>query len=258
MELGLSGKTAIISGGSRGIGLACARALAAEGVRVGLIARSQENLDAACKTLPGAVAAAADLTDDAAAAAAVERLEALLGPIDILVNSAGGAKRTQPDDLSPAAWRAAMDAKYFSYVNVITPVIKRMAARGHGVVINIIGAGGKFADPTHLAGGAANAALMLVTSGLNAAFAAKGVRVLGINPSITRSERVAEILRARSKLENITEAEALSRTVQRIPMGRITEPEEIANVVTFFASERASYVGGSVLGMDGGAHPTVV
>ena len=147
---------------------------------------------------------AADLVDAAAAAAMVERVEKEFGPIDILVNSAGAAKRTDADDLTPAAWRAGMDAKYFTYINVIDPLIKRWAARGHGVVINIIGSGGKVASPTHLAGGAANAALMLATAGLAYAYASKSVRVVGLNPGVTKTERVAEGLKAEAKRANVS------------------------------------------------------
>ena len=180
MELGLNNKKVLITGGSKGIGLACARAFMAEGARVAIVSRSRENLEQAKRTLGLVYTVAADLIDAAAAAAMVEQVEKEFGAIDVLVNSAGAAKRTNADDLTPAAWRAAMDAKYFTYINVIDPLVKRMAARGSGVIVNIIGAGGKIASPIHLAGGSANAALMLATAGLANAYAAKGVRVVGI------------------------------------------------------------------------------
>jgi NAD(P)-dependent dehydrogenase (short-subunit alcohol dehydrogenase family) len=96
----------------------------------------------------------------------VEAAEKAYGPIDVLVTSAGAAKRTPPDDLSTSAWRAAMDAKCFCYINIIEPVIKRMGARNTGAIVNVIGAGGKVASSIHLPGGAANTALMLATAGL--------------------------------------------------------------------------------------------
>ncbi len=192
MDLGLKGKTVVITGGSKGIGLACARLFLAEGARVGIVSRAPANLDRAKATLGEVTAVAADLTDPAAALRMVEAMERALGPIDVLVNSAGAAKRTLPEDLTPAHWKAAMEAKYFSYVNVIDPVVKRMAQRGAGVIVNVIGNGGKVASPTHLAGGAANAALMLATAGLATAYAGKGVRVVGLNPGATETERVAE------------------------------------------------------------------
>ncbi|HET9351134.1 MAG TPA: SDR family NAD(P)-dependent oxidoreductase, partial [Burkholderiales bacterium] len=182
----------LITGGSKGIGLACAKAFIAEGAKVALVSRSEENLRKAKESLTTVYTIPADLTDAAAAAAMVDKVEKEFGPIDVLVNSAGAAKRTDADDLTPAAWRAGMDAKYFSYINVIDPLIKRMGKRGKGAVINIIGGGGKVASPTHLAGGAANAALLLATAGLAFAYASKGVRVVGVSPGVTRTERVAE------------------------------------------------------------------
>lgn len=258
MELGLRGKVAIITGGSKGIGLACAQALAAEGARVGIISRSQDNVDAALARLDGAAGHAADLCDPAAASTALDAIEAKLGPADILVNSAGAARRTPPEELTPDVWRAAMDAKYFSYINVIDPMIRRMAARGAGVIVNVIGNGGKVASPIHLPGGSANAALMLATAGLATAYAPKGVRVVAVNPGLTNTGRVAEGLASEARLLGVSPEAALERAVARVPLGRLAEPEEIASVVTFLASQRASYLTGVSITMDGAATAMVV
>jgi NAD(P)-dependent dehydrogenase (short-subunit alcohol dehydrogenase family) len=258
MDLDLAGKVALVTGGSRGIGLVCAQVLAAEGVKVAIVSRAQANIDRALTQIPGAYGRTADLIDAEDAAMVVADVVRRLGPIDILVNSAGAAKRTPPDDLTPALWRAAMDAKYFTYINVIDPVVKQMASRGVGVIINIIGIGGRTAAPTHLPGGAANAALMLATAGLAAAYAERGVRVIGLNPGHTRTERVEEGLSAEARLYGGSESEALARIVQRIPLGRLGESEEIANVVAFLASNKASYVTGVNISMDGGATSSVV
>ena len=256
MDLGLKDKKVLITGGSKGIGLACAKAFIAEGARVALVSRSEENLKKA--NVKGAYTVAADLTDAAAAAAMVERVEKEFGPLDVLVNSAGAAKRTDADDLTPAAWRAGMDAKYFSYINVLDPVIKRMGKRGHGAVINIIGNGGKVASPTHLAGGAANAALLLATAGLAYAYASKGVRVVGVSPGVTKTERVAEGLKAEAKRANVSEEQAYKQMISRLPMGRPAEPEEIADIVVFAASERGRYLTGANISTDGAASHVVV
>ena len=256
MDLGLKDKNVLITGGSKGIGLACARAFVAEGARVALVSRSEENLKKA--NIKGAYTVAADLTDAAAAAAMVERVEKEFGPLDVLVNSAGAAKRTDADDLTPAAWRAGMDAKYFSYINVIDPVIKRMGRRGRGAVINVIGSGGKVASPTHLAGGAANAALLLATAGLAYAYASKGVRVVGVSPGVTKTERVAEGLKAEAKRANVSLEQAEKQMVARLPMGRPAEPEEIADIVVFAASERGRYLTGANISTDGAASHVVV
>jgi NAD(P)-dependent dehydrogenase (short-subunit alcohol dehydrogenase family) len=256
MDLGLKDKKVLITGGSKGIGLACARAFVAEGARVALVSRSEDNLRKA--GIKGAYTIAADLTDATAAAAMVERVEKEFGAIDVLVNSAGAAKRTDADELTPAAWRAGMDAKYFSYIHVIDPLIKRMARRGSGAVINVIGSGGKVASPTHLAGGAANAALLLATAGLAYAYASKGVRVVGVSPGVTKTERVAQGLAAEAKRANISEEQAYKQMIARLPMGRPAEPEEIADIVVFAASERGRYLTGANISTDGAASHVVI
>lgn len=258
MELGLQKKNVLITGGSKGIGLACARAFLAEGARVAIVSRSQANLDAARKALGDVLAFAADLTDAAAASAMVARAETEFGPIDVLVNSAGAAKRTNADELTPDAWLAGMQAKYFSYVYVIDPVIKCMAQRGRGAIINVIGQGGKVPSPVHLPGGAANAALMLASAGLAHAYAAKGVRVVGLNPGLTNTGRVAEGLKAEAKRANLSAEAALEQAVSKLPLGRLAEPAEIADVVVFAASERGRYLTGANITLDGSSSPTVV
>jgi NAD(P)-dependent dehydrogenase (short-subunit alcohol dehydrogenase family) len=258
MELGLEGKVVLITGGSKGIGLACAGAFAAEGTRIAICSRSPDNVEQACAELKGAFGVAADLIDAAAAGAMIDAVEDRLGPVDVLVNSAGAAKRTPPDELTPAVWRAAFDAKFFSYVNVIDPMVKRMAKRGSGVIVNIIGGGGKVASPAHMAGGAANAALMLATAGLGAVYANRGVRMVGVSPGLTETSRVAEGLAAEARLAQISIDEARQRSVARIPIGRMASPREIADAVVFLASPKASYVTGVTLSVDGGRDPVVL
>src|ERR1700722_17893346 len=221
MELGLKGKVVLVTGGSKGIGLACAAGFAAEGARVAICSRSRENIDKASAELNGAFGVVADLVDAVAAERMVDTVEDRLGPIDILVNSAGAAKRMPPDDLNPAVWRDAFDAKFFSYINVIDPVVKRMAKRGSGVIVSVIGVGGKVASSTHLAGGSANAALMLATAGLGATYAAKGVRVIGVSPSLTETDRVAAGVAADARLSGISVEEARRRGVAKLPLGRM-------------------------------------
>ena len=151
-----------------------------------------------------------------------------------------------------------MDAKYFSYIHVLGPVSAQMAERGRGAIVNVIGAGGKVANPIHMPGGAANAALMLVTAGMAAAYADKGLRVNAVNPGATLTERLHEGLTAQARMEGTDVQEATRRAYARIPMGRMAEPEEIANAVVFLASPKASYISGAVVTMDGVSHPIVV
>ncbi len=150
-----------------------------------------------------------------------------------------------------------MDAKFFSTINVVDPVVKLMAERGQGVIVNIIGAGGKVAKPIHLAGGSANAALMLATAGLGNAYAGSGVRVIGINPGLTETGRVAEGMAADAAHAGISLDAAMERSVQKIPMGRMAKPEEIADLVLFLASDKARYITGTIITMDGAEHPLV-
>jgi NAD(P)-dependent dehydrogenase (short-subunit alcohol dehydrogenase family) len=262
MDLGLQGKTAMVTGGSKGIGLAVAKALMAEGVRVGIVARGQAGLDAALMQLSGqggqAFAVAADLVDPAQAAQAVARIEEALGPIDILVNSAGAARRHDPETLTADKWRAAMDAKFFTYIHTQDEVLKRLRARGaQGAIVNVIGSGGKTPTTTHLAGGSANAALMLATVGSAHHYAQYGIRINAINPGGTVTERVQEGLAVEAKTHGISKEEARSRAEASIPLGRYAEPEEVADVAVFLASARASYVVGAVVPMTGGLAPVI-
>jgi NAD(P)-dependent dehydrogenase (short-subunit alcohol dehydrogenase family) len=255
MELGLSGRIALVTGASKGIGLACAEALAREGVRVVGVSRSESNLRAAVEALAAQGLSmrtlAADLIDPVAAAEVVERVEREVGPVAVLVNSAGAARRYAPDELDAGAFRQAMDAKYFSYVHVMQPVAARMAARRAGSIVNIVGQGGRQASRLHIAGGAANSALMLATVGLALAHAADGVRVNAINPGLTMTDRVAEGIEAAARASGRDRQELLDEAVARIPMGRMATAEEVAQVALFLASDRASYVSGAIIPMDG-------
>lgn len=261
MNLGLTGKTVLITGGSKGIGLACARAFLEEGARVAIASRDEANLRAAARELASPddalVTIVADLTRAEAAKAMVDEAERRLNCIDVLVNSAGAARRTLPDELTAQAWHAAMDAKYFTYIHTLDAVLPRMAARGRGAVVNIIGTGGKIATPYHLPGGAANSALMLATAGLAQVYGPKGVRITAINPAATLTGRVTEALKLEAKMRGLSEQEVLAQGQAKVPLGRYAAPEDIANLTLFLASDKASYVTGAIIPMDGGANPII-
>jgi len=257
MKLGLEGKVVFITGGSKGIGLACARGFAGEGSRVAIASRGQENLDRAHQLLAGdgfeVVTARADLSKPEEAQSAVAAAERLLGPIDVLINCAGAANRFQVDAYNAAAWQQGLNSKYFPQINAMDAVRPGMIQRRRGAIVNIIGMGGKVASATHLPGGSANAALMLATVGLAAVYGPKGVRINGINPGGTLTGRVQEGLAVESRMTGTSADDLLARAQAKIPLGRMATPEEIASVALFLASDAASYVTGAIIPMDGGA-----
>lgn len=262
MDLALNGRHVLITGGSKGIGFACAQAFCQEGARVTLVARAQAGLDEASSRLAAqgfdCRVFGADLADAQAAHEMVDAVYRDCGAVDVLVNCAGAAARTPFDELAPAAWHAAMQAKFFTYIHVIDPMIKRMGAAGRGAIVNVVGAGGKAASPTHLPGGSANAALMLASAGLAAAYGPRGVRVNAVNPGLTLTDRLGQGIAAEARLAQISIDEVIAGHRRRLPLRRIAEPREIADAVVFLASDRASYVTGAIIAMDGAATPMVV
>ena len=261
MDLGLKDKVVLITGGSKGIGLACASAFAAEGARVAIASRRQGNLERARgeqkRNGMEVFAVTADLTKPDTANAMAAATAKSLGPIDVLVNSAGAAKRHALDQYDSHAWHDGMQAKFFPYVHAMDAVRSSMIERKNGAIVNIVGTRGTRAHPTHLAGGAANAALMLVTVGWANALGKFGVRVNAINPASTYTGRVKQALVLEAKEKKISEEEALKRLEAAIPFGRYGSPEEVAAVAVFLASDKASYVSGAVIPMDGAATPII-
>jgi NAD(P)-dependent dehydrogenase (short-subunit alcohol dehydrogenase family) len=271
MDLGLKNKVVLITGGSKGIGLACARAFAVEGAKVAIVSRDPANLARAREQLASeglhVHLTRADLHESQGAADIVEEVTTAVGPIDILINSAGAARRYDPETLDAEAFRATMEAKYFPYIYPQQEVLRRMAERVKaakpgenaepGTIVNIIGMGGKVATDIHIAGGAANAALMLATVGLAHYYARYGIRINAINPGSTLTERVEEVVKMDAAQQGVNMAEALARSQANVPLGRFAKPEEIADVALFLASRRASYVTGAIVPMDGGSTPLI-
>jgi NAD(P)-dependent dehydrogenase (short-subunit alcohol dehydrogenase family) len=263
MQFNFEQQHVIVSGGSKGIGLACAKAFFNEGALVSIISRHQDNLNQALieisgqTTHPHIKAISANLSDANQALQALNFAEEQFGPVQVLINSSGAAKRVGPNDLNPDAWKASMDAKFYPYIHLIDPVIKKMAQQGGGSIINIIGHGGKIAKPVHISGGSANAALMLASNGLAAAYAPSGVRVNAINPGITLTGRLDGLIEAQSKQTGKSRQEVLKEFTNDIPMGRLAQPEEIANVALFLASPLASYITANIITMDGAMYPII-
>jgi NAD(P)-dependent dehydrogenase (short-subunit alcohol dehydrogenase family) len=262
MDLQLRGKHVFITGGSQGIGLACAQEFVNEGCSVSIVSRDADRLQEARALLDpegGRVRTyEANLSDPADAERVIEEAEQRGGPVDVLVNAAGAARQKPFAELRPQDWRAAMDAKFFTYINVMDPLIKRMGARGTGAVVSIIGMGGKIPISTHLPGGAANAALMLATAGLALAYGPLGVRVNALNPSKTATDRLAHGVEADARQSNISTDEALAKAKQALPLGRLATPQDVAAAVVFLASPRAGYISGANISVDGAGRPMII
>ena len=252
MELGLRDKKVLITGGSKGIGLAIAQSFAAEGAHPILVSRERANLDTAVAQIRAAHGVQATaIAADLAAAGACERLAQEVGDIDILVNNAGAIPGGSLHDIDEARWRQAWELKLFSYINLTRAYLSRMESRGEGVIVNIIGMAGAAPRYEYICGSSANAALMAFTQGLGGASVHKGVRVFGINPSPTRSDRMQGMLsqQAQTKLGDASRWMELTRA---LPFGRMAEPDEIAHLTVFCASPRCGYLSGTVLNVDGG------
>lgn len=261
MELNLQNKLVVVTGGSKGIGLACARAFAGEQAQVAIISRDQGNVDNAVAALAkdGIEAAgyAANLSNYEEAERVMAAIEADHGPIDVLINSAGAARRFEPETLDGKALRAGMEDKYFPVANAQEAVLVHMRARGKGAIVNIIGSGGKIPTSTHISGGAANAALMLSTVGHATHYAGLGIRINAINPGYTLTGRVEQSLALEASRLDITRDEAFARGSASIPLGRYGQPEEVADAALFLASDRASYIVGEILSVNGGRNPVI-
>jgi NAD(P)-dependent dehydrogenase (short-subunit alcohol dehydrogenase family) len=179
------------------------------------------------------------------------------GKLDVLVNVAGVGGFVHTTEETPENFARTLGVNLHGPFNTARHALPHLLET-QGNIVNVVGNGGKVASPIHLAGGAANAALMLATAGLANAYAAQGIRVNAINPGLTRTDRLKEGLAADARLQGIENEEAMKRAVAKIPMGRMAEPEEIARVVLFLASDAASYVTGINMSMDGATTPLIV
>lgn len=252
MDMQLQGKRVLITGGSKGIGLACAEAFAAEGCDLVLSARDPAALAAAADALRATrqvrvETLAADLSQDAER----ERLHAAFPDIDILVNNAGAIPAGRLQDITMARWKQAWDLKVFGYIHMCQLYLPAMEARTSGAIVNIIGMAGRAPRAGYIAGGAGNAALIAFTSAIGAAAQASGVKVVGINPAVTKTDRMLTQARTNAKLK-FGDEERWAETLTGLPFGRPIEAAEIADLAVFLASPRGRYVNGTVVDVDGG------
>jgi hypothetical protein len=252
MDMGLAGRTALITGGSKGIGLAIAEMLALEGCHLHLVARQQADLEAARDKLLSIAKVdvqidAMDLAERGSAA----RLAARVPQIDILVNNAGSIPRGTLEEIDEDRWRQAWDLKVFGYINMSREYYRLMKARRKGVIINILGNGGEALDAGYIAGGAGNAALMAFTRALGGQSARDGLRVIGVNPGPVATERLIGLMQkeAGTRFGDMSRWRELEKG---FPFGRAATVEEIASTVVLLASDRSSYTTGTVFTIDGG------
>jgi len=252
MDLGLAGRSVLVTGGSKGIGLAVAKGFAAEGCKLWLVARSADQLEQAAAVIRGSHrvevrTSALDLSD----AASRDRFIECCGEIDILVNNAGSIPAGTIEDIDDAKWRAAWDLKVFGYVAMTRFFFTRMKARGRGVIINVIGTTGERVDAGYIAGSSANASLMALTRALGSLSVDVGVRVVGVNPGPVDSDRLEALVKRRAKARFGDESR-WREIFKNMPFGRPATPDEIAATIVFLGSDRSSYTSGAIFTVDGG------
>ncbi len=252
MDMQMRGKTVLITGASKGIGLACAEAFAAEGCTLHLAARSADLLAEAKAQLEAMHGVAVhiyarDLSDDAA----MRALAAEAGDVDVLVNNAGDIPAGPLDVVDDAAWRRGWDLKVFGYISLTRAYYERMRARGEGVIVNDIGNSGENFDARYIAGSSGNASLMAFTRALGGASLDHGVRVVGVNPGPVATDRMLKLMKRRA-VDWYGDESRWEELYDKYPGKRPATAEEVADLILFLASPRAGYITGTIVTIDGG------
>lgn len=252
MDLELKGMTALVTGASRGIGFAVARRFALEGCNVHLASRSAPDLEAArARILQEAKVNVTCHALDLSRVESTHRLAAECGDVDILVNNAGAIPQGDLLAVEDARWREAWDLKVFGYINLTRAIYAKMRERRRGVIVNVIGTAGERPASIYIAGTAGNAALMAFSRALGGESVDYGVRVLGVNPGSTETERARKRIE-KLALDKFGDASRWREFTKDAPLGRLATADEVADVIVFMASARASYMSGTIVTVDGG------
>lgn len=259
MDLGIKGRAALVAGSSKGLGLAVAQGLAAEGCHLALAARSQDRLDSAASRIEAEFGVrvwtqAMDLSQAGAAQELAQAAAKHYGRIDILVNNAGGPPPGRFEELGEEAWRRAVEMTLLSAQAMTRALLPGMRASGWGRIVNMTSVSVKQPLPGLVLSNSIRAAVVGWAKTLADEVAPSGVTVNNVCPGWMRTERVDEILSARAAEGGVTIDEALAASVRTIPMGRMGRPDEFADLVVFLASERASYITGVSYLIDGGLY----
>ncbi len=255
MELGLRGRKAIVTGGSKGLGRAIAEELAREGADVAICARHGDEVRRAGRELEAigttVVAEPADVTDPAEVASFVARAADAMGGIDILVNNAGRAHPGMFATLSDEDWKSDLDVKLFSMIRCSREVLPHLRARGGGRIVNIGAVYGKYPDPAFFATSTNRAACMAFTKALAMELATDGILVNIVNIGFVVTPQWKDIHRRRAP--ELSEDQFFANmAAAEVPLGRFGRPDEVAGMVAFLAGERASYITGASIDVAGG------
>lgn len=252
MDLNLKGRSALITGASRGIGLAIAETLGAEGCHLHLAARSEERLRAAAERIGQAHGVRVSLhPGDLSDTATVVALGRACRDVDILVNNAGDIPTGSITDVDAAEWRRSWDLKVFGYIDLTREILPQMERRGSGVVINIAGVAGEIPNPNYIAACMGNASLIMFTECLGGESVRHGVRVVAVNPGPTMSDRHLAHAKERAQ-KQLGDPERWPELEAKYPSGRSGRVKEVADAVAFLASDLASHISGTSLRIDGG------
>lgn len=252
MDLNLRNKTVLITGGSKGIGLACAKEFAAEGCNLHLVSRTKQDLENAKKEIEAEHGVRITIhVFDLSDSKNVDQLVKNCPKIDILVNNAGAIPAGDIQAVEEDRWRAAWDLKVFGYINMTRRYYPLMKDAGGGVIMNIIGLAGVRVDRNYIAGSAGNASIIGFTHAMGAHALDEGMRVLGVCPGAVQTERITTMLKTRAKDEKGDE-NRWQDYFSGMPLNRPALVEEVADVVVFLCSERASWLTGTTINLDGG------